>query len=74
MDRSDSVFASRICSAMYSSQASQQALLGPEVVDHQCGADARGACDGPQPDAEAVLAHLVDRGVADPGDGREIVR
>ncbi len=26
------------------------------------------------PDAEAVLTHLLDRGVADPRDGRQIVR
>ena len=32
-----------------------------------------GLGDGPQPDAEAVLAHLVDRRIADPGDGCEIV-
>ena len=44
------------------------------MVDHQRGADACGLGDGPQPDAEAVLAHLVDRGIADPCDGREIVR
>ncbi len=43
------------------------------MVDDQRGADARGLGDRPQPDVEAVLAHLIDRGIADPCDGREIV-
>ena len=50
-----------------------QALLGPEVVDHQRGGHACGLGDGPQPDVEPVLAPQVDCGIADPGDGRSIV-
>ena len=50
-----------------------QAVLGAEVVDHQGRADARGRGDGPQADVEAVLAELLDRRVADPGGGRQIV-
>jgi hypothetical protein len=44
------------------------------MVDDQRGADACGLGDGPQSDAEPVLTHLVDRGIADPCDCREIVR
>ena len=51
----------------------QQAVLGSEMVDDQRGADARRLGDRPQPDIEAVLAHLIDRGIANPCDGREIV-
>ena len=43
------------------------------MVDHQRGGHARGLGDAAQPDVEAVLTELLDRGVADPGDGRPIV-
>ncbi len=43
------------------------------MVDDQSGAHARCLCNRPQPDIEAVLAHLIDRGIANPCDGREIV-
>ena len=43
------------------------------MVNHQRGADACGLGDRPQPDAEAMLADLIDRGIADPCDGRQIV-
>jgi hypothetical protein len=42
-------------------------------MDHQRGGHARRLGDAPKPDVEAVLTPLVDRGVADPGDGRSIV-
>ena len=51
-----------------------QAVLGAEVVDHQCGGHACGLGDAPKPDVEPLLTPLVDGGVADPGDGRSIVR
>ena len=43
------------------------------MVDHQGGADAGGLGDSAQTDVEAVLAVLLDRGIADPGDGRSII-
>ena len=43
------------------------------MVDDQCGAHARRFGDRPQADAEPVLAELLDRRVADPGRGGEIV-
>jgi hypothetical protein len=43
------------------------------LVDDQRGADTRGLGDRPQADGEAVPAYLVDGGVADPGDGGQIV-
>jgi len=42
-------------------------------MDHQGRADARRVGDGAQPDVEPVLAELLDRGVADPGDRCPII-
>jgi hypothetical protein len=44
------------------------------MVDHQRGGHACGLGDAPKTDIEPVLAPLVDRGIADPGYGRSIVR
>ncbi|KAB7761842.1 hypothetical protein MMUC44124_04190 [Mycolicibacterium mucogenicum DSM 44124] len=50
-----------------------QFLLGAEVVDHQCRADAGGRGDAANARREPVLAELLDRRVTDAGDGGEVL-
>jgi hypothetical protein len=42
-------------------------------MDHQRGGHTCSLGDAPKPDVEPLLTPLLDRGIADPGDGRSIV-
>jgi hypothetical protein len=42
-------------------------------MDNQRGGDSGGLGDAPKSDVEPLFTPLLDRGIADPGDGRSIV-